>query len=520
MVVDFLRKHKKITVGAVCAISAAASAFCVMFSELALIQWFALAPAAVCLFKALEQEIRAKKAYLYGLGFFGLYYLVLFHWFLFMYPLDFLGFGAVESVIVVAVAWIGLSAIQAAFSSFAIPLTVVLTKRIKRKWLVPVLAASLWTLFEWGLTLTWAGVPWSRLAIGQIDMPAAVQSASLFGSYFVTFLIVLINFLVAYAALYKRKLAGAVAICLFAANLALGGILLATHKEGEKITVATAQGNIPSKVKWNENLFVSSFRVYLGYVEDAAEQGAKIVLLPETVVPFTMSNDGAVSQLMSKLSSQEGVYLLVGGFSEEGGEEYNSIFAFEPDGSLNESIYSKQRLVPFGEFVPFVSVIEKIIPPLASLNAFSSDITAGDDSNIIKTEYADIGCLICFDSIYEALARDSVKDGAQILMISTNDSWFSDSAALEMHNNQARLRAIETHRTVVRSANTGISSVITPTGKVIDSVGAMRRGLLVEEVELHDDITLYTKIGNLFVYLCGAFVAILIAERIKSRYRP
>ena len=212
--------------------------------------------------------------------------------------------------------------------------------------------------------------------------------------------------------------------------------------------------------------------------------------------------------------------MLAGAFFEEGADEYNSVFAFEPDGKLNETVYFKRRLVPFGEFVPFASVIEKIIPPLASLNAFSSDITSGKDSNIIKTDNADLGCLICFDSIYESLARDSVKDGAQVFMIATNDSWFSDSAALRMHNNQARLRAIETRRSVVRAANTGISSVITPTGEILDSVGALKKGLIVEEVELNDGLTLYTRIGNLFVYLCGAFVAVLLAERIKSRYCP
>ena len=522
VIIDFFKEYKKITVGAACALSAAALAFCVMFTELAPFQWVVLVPAAVCLLKVADGDVKAKSAYLYGLGFFLFYYLVLFHWFLFMYPLDFLGMGAFESIVVVAVAWFGLALLQAAFSALSLPLFIAASRKAatKCKWVLPILAASLWVLLEWGHTLTWAGVPWSRLALGQTDMLAVVQSASLFGSYFITFLIVLINFLIAYALLYKRKLAAVAAICLFAANLVLGGILLATYKEGEKLTVAAAQGNISSTDKWNEELFMTTFEVYTDYTVKAAEKGAQIVLLPETVVPYTLAEGGVLTDFLSDLAKQEGVYLLVGAFSEEGADEYNSIFAFEPDGSINQTIYSKRRLVPFGEFLPLASVVKAVVPPLADLNAISSDLTPGTDSKVIKTEYARLGCLICFDSIYENLTRDSVKDGAQILMLATNDSWFSDSAALEMHNNQARLRAIETRRSVVRAANTGISSVITPTGEVLESVGALKKGLIVEESELNDSLTLYTRIGNLFVLLCGIFVAFFLAERIKSRYCP
>ena len=103
-------------------------------------------------------------------------------------------------------------------------------------------------------------------------------------------------------------------------------------------------------------------------------------------------------------------------------------------------------------------------------------------------------------------------------MLSTNDSWFHDSAALEMHNNQARLRAVETGRSVVRAANTGISSVISPTGEIRARIGALQNGLIVEEVDINTDITLYTKIGNLFVLLCGLFSAFaLLNVRVKKK---
>ena len=102
------------------------------------------------------------------------------------------------------------------------------------------------------------------------------------------------------------------------------------------------------------------------------------------------------------------------------------------------------------------------------------------------------------------MIRDSVLNGAEIIAISTNDSWFSDSAALSMHNSQSVLRAVENGRYVVRSANTGISSIIDPMGRVVDSLGANREGYVTAEVNLRNDLTLYTRIGNVIVWLCIA----------------
>lgn len=517
---DFVWANKRIFVPIIVAFSAVLMALCVMFTELAVLEWVALVPVVLCLYKAAEGELPKKRAYLFGLGFFWAYYLVLFHWFLFMYPMDFLGLSSLESVAVVAFAWLVLSFIQAAFSALSMVLFAIATRSgmfKEKKWLMPILAAALWVLLEWGLTLTWLGVPWSRLALGQVDMPAVVQSISLFGSYFITFLVVLVNFLIAYALFYQKRLMAAVAMCAFAANLALGSLLLLAYNEGERITVAAAQGNISSTDKWNAELFTETFEVYAKYSAWAAEQGAEIVLLPESVVPYVLEDGDTISSFLSKLSDNSDITLLVGAFSHKEGKDYNSIIVFEPDGKINDTVYSKRRLVPFGEFVPLEGLIKVIIPPLAEINAFSSEFTPGAGSQVVQTKKARLGGLICFDSIYENLARKSVKDGAEILMLSTNDSWFYDSAALEMHNNQARLRAIETRRSVVRAANTGISSVITPTGKILDSIGALQKGLIVEDVEINDGLTLYTRTGNLFVLLCGAFVISATATAIVKR---
>jgi apolipoprotein N-acyltransferase len=217
---------------------------------------------------------------------------------------------------------------------------------------------------------------------------------------------------------------------------------------------------------------------------------------------------------MSRLAKDNEITILFSAFTkdEESGMLCNSILEIKPDGSVGESVYNKQRLVPFGEFVPMRRLVTMLIPPLAEVGMLEEDLLPGDKSVVIATDVGDVGCGICFDSIYEELIRASVKEGAEIIAISTNDSWFADSAALAMHNSQSVLRAIENGRYVVRSANTGISSVIDPMGRVLESLGANREGYVMKEAYLREQTTLYTRIGNVVVWLCIAFDTVLYAK--------
>jgi apolipoprotein N-acyltransferase len=253
--------------------------------------------------------------------------------------------------------------------------------------------------------------------------------------------------------------------------------------------------------------------VYYALTEQAAKDGADIILWPETAVPANLLDYDAGMSRLSMLAQQYEVTLLLGAFLEVPGGDYNAILWVDEQGELQERFYAKRRPVPFGEYVPLRSLFEVICPPLVQLSQLQSSTLPGNDSCVFDTDVGNIGSLICFDSIYEALALDSVRDGAELLCISTNDAWFFDSAAVHMHNAQAKLRAIETGRCVVRAANTGISSVITPTGREVARLDALEQGVLTVEVELRTDTTLYARIGNLWVYVCLGVSALLLVER-------
>lgn len=493
------------------AVSAILTALCLVYPKMGFLEWFSLIPCAIAMFSFAEKGIKPLEAFFYGLFFFGIYYVVIYHWFVAMYPMSFLGISKFASAIVVAAALIGLPLIQA-IPCALIFLAVVLFSRFgllgKKRLMLPFIVASLWTLSEWLLTFGTAGVPWSRLAIGQTSVRVMIQSASLFGSYFISFIVVAVNFLLAYVLFYRRYRAVIIPVSLFSLNLLIGMVLLISFKDiGSGVTVAGIQGNISSAEKWTSDSYVRSLEVYTDKTLAAVEEGAEIVVWPESVIPYDLLDDRleTTRSLLSKLSRTREVEILVGALEKNDERLYNKVFLFSADGEMSDEGYYKQHLVPFGEYVPFRRLVEIFIPQLLQVNA-TDEITAGESSSVITTSKGKIGCSICFDSIYEDITRREVLNGAGMIAVATNESWFSASAELSMHTAQAVLRAVESRRYVVRAANTGISAIISPTGEVVDSLGALRRGYVIYEVRMRDDITFYTLTGNLFVGMCGAFI--------------
>lgn len=491
-------------------------ALSVMFSALGGLSWFAAVPFSLVLFLSLEREMSCKARMFELAVFFGAYFLTMYHWVFAMYPMEFLGITPVAAAVVVVVAWLGLPLLQVipAVCLFLLWKPLASIPFVKKyKLCLPFLAGALWVLLEWVSTLTWLGVPWSRLALGQVNMLAVVQTASLFGSYFITFLIVSVNFLLGYAVFYRKRAVLAIPIALFAVNLIVGGVMLAgiEAEQGEPVKIATIQGNASSKEKWDPDSFLDMLERHRRLTAEACEAGAEMVVWSESTIPDVLTGMPATQSYIGQSAIDGNCLLLVGAFDlDESGKQYNATFLFDREGKIAPDRYYKRRLVPFGEYIPMRALIEVVIPPLADLNALGEDLSPGKESNLIDTEYGKIGAIICFDSIYEELARVSVKDGAELIVLPTNDSWFLDSVALSMHNSHAVLRAIENRRYVVRSANTGISSVIAPTGEVIARLGAKRTGYICEDVYMRSDLTLYTRTGNVFVLVCGVYTLLML----------
>ncbi len=515
---------------------------CLVFPEVGFFEWLTLVPAGMVILTLLsDPTVRLRRLYGYGLFYFLCFYLTVFHWFISMYPLEFTGITKGAALVVVFFAWIGLSLFQALMGGLTFVVGgILLRNRLAERYplLRPFLFALCYTVYEWTQNLGWWGVPWGRLPLGQTKYAVGLQSAALFGSYFVTFLLVAVNLCLAYAVcmalsgegkpMRERISRGAVIAVTVMLLFQYGAGTLIWLGRGKSdaentVKVAAVQGNISSK--WNNSDADRLCReVYTKYTLEAAAAGAEIVVWPETAVTYTIWESDASRgyRFCSDLAKESGVTLLVGGFSMKDEGQYNSIFCFLPDGSLHETIYDKRKLVPFGEFVPFGSLIETLVPPLAELVMSGTDLEEGTEANVFALEQGEIGSLICFDSIYDSLTRDSVLAGAELLCLSTNDSWFGSSRALNMHRSQAALRAVESGRWILRSANTGITCVINDRGEVVEEIPILSEGVLVTEVTLREEIGFYTRTGNLLVWcgivgivaLCGWEFSVEIRRRI------
>ena len=175
-------------------------------------------------------------------------------------------------------------------------------------------------------------------------------------------------------------------------------------------------------------------------------------------------------------------------------------------------MYKKRHLVPFGEYMPMREVFMFFLPFLGEISILDREMTPGDSPAVYSADgIGKIGSVICFDSIFEEVSLDAVREGAELIVLGTNDSWFKDSLGIYMHRNQARLRSIEVGRCTVRAACTGVSSIINNVGENFDEVAVFEKDFALGEVYVTDTDTLYTVIGNLFVYMSAIVVLALFS---------
>ena len=270
------------------------TALCLVLPSLGFLQWLTMAPALVWLFAAVAREQRLRYRAFYGAGalYFLPFYLTIYHWFFYLYPMEFAGISPGAAAGLVLICWIGLSLLQAIFSALVFPLFSYLshTRFLRRVPLaLPFLFAAQYTVSEWSQTFTWMGVPWARLPLGQIDMGVLPNSAALFGSYFLTFALVLCNALIAYVILYREKwrfcAISAATVLIFSFASGAIGYAAAQVQQGEGIVVAVVQGNVGSSQKWNEANNQQTKQIYTRYTAEAVAAGAQLVIFPETFLP-------------------------------------------------------------------------------------------------------------------------------------------------------------------------------------------------------------------------------------------
>jgi len=243
----------------------------------------------------------------------------------------------------------------------------------------------------------------------------------------------------------------------------------------------------------------------------------------ETAIPTGIYYKSNIYNILSDIASENDISIITGVFfnDRENDKKYNSIMAFlpPPNNDIFITPYNKRHLVPFGEYLPLEDLLNAVFPFVANMSMFDSKINWGESENLIEIDGVRYGGLVCFDSIFPELARSSVKCGANILVVVTNDSWYKDSIGIYQHNAQSVLRAVENNRYVIRSANTGISSFISPIGEILAKTEVDKDEVIICDVGIiENNMTVYTVCGDIILYLSAVVIAVCVVLHIRYIY--
>ena len=363
---------------------------------------------------------------------------------------------------------------------------------------------SMWVVLEVIRCRVPATFPWLVLGDGLWSVDPLRWIYGVAGVFGASFLIVLLNVVLwqafrALASDQRKKAALISGAFLTAVGLLFAVDLINPRSEaGPRVTAGVIQGNFEQELKWDESLRTRALETYLDLSRKAVDEGAEILLWPETAMPFYFQAEAELASQLRQFAVDEGVDLVFGspGFRMEGDELflYNRAYHLMPDGGI--ASYDKMVLVPFGEYIPFkplLSWVEKLVPG-------EGEFRSGTWQGPFRTRQP-AGTLICYEATIPRIPRMQVSDGAVMLLNITNDAWFGTTWGPYQHLTSSAVRAAEQGVPLLRAANTGVSAVIDRQGALVKTVGLFERNIIVATIETGVSGTLYTRWGDWIVYL-------------------
>lgn len=384
-------------------------------------------------------------------------------------------------------------------------------------------APIVWAATELGRTyLLFNGFPWGLLGYSQATTVPVAQLASVFGVYGVSALVAGTSAAAA-AWMVSRDwrdrgwtLAASLVPLLI---VVVWGGLRASRAEwtrtGDPVTVGLIQGNVSEADRRDPARAQRAFQEHLRMTRQAIGAGAGLVIWPESAMtPYRFAEFPEATDAVRRLARDARVPILVGSDQIERGRPdawFNSAFLVGADGA-DAGFYRKMHLVPFGEYVPLKDLLFFAAP---LVEAVGGGFAAGTEPTVLEADGHRISVAICYEVVYPALVRQFVVGGSELLTTITNDSWFGRTSAPYQHFAQASMRAIEEGRYLVRAANTGVSGIVDPYGRVIERGGIFEQAVIVGRARYLKTVTVYARYGDVFAY--GSAVAtaalLLLARR-------
>jgi len=386
------------------------------------------------------------------------------------------------------------------------------------------LAPFAWVAVELARTRI-TGFPWNLLGISQVDNIPLSHIATVTGVYGLSFEIMVVNTALAAAFVLrtergqrsKRKpllLATVSAMVVLQAGRLVSPPIVPTDH-----TARLVQQNIPvlQGGDWTKEYFEGTLRD-LSRISlsapganssgpdqpPASSEHPDLIVWPESPAPF-YSTDPMFRETVSNIARQAQTWMLVGSLGirnagetpERATELYNSGSLVNPAGEWGER-YNKMHLVPFGEYVPF----KRVFGFAGGLTKEVGDFSPGTSRAALQAG-SKLGVFICYESIFPDEIRQLAANGAEVFVNLSNDGWYGDSGAYAQHLKQARMRAVENDRWLLRDTNTGVTAAIDPYGRVVSSMPRKVRDAMDAHYDLTNVTTFYTRHGDWFAYLCA-----------------
>ncbi|WP_051329236.1 apolipoprotein N-acyltransferase [Geminicoccus roseus] len=394
---------------------------------------------------------------------------------------------------------IAFSAEPEKFGALAVPATVLLAlvcglfqagyalilnlARIRRPLAVLLGLAALWGVGEWARGAI-VGFPWNPLAVVWSISEVSLQLVALTGTAALSVLTAIAAGAVALAFLERRpglRIAGV------AAPLLLGGLAFGYGAwrvsvplpEPTGLELRLVQANVAQNHKWDPSRLRENFLGHLELSEQDAPVQPRIIIWPESAVPFSLEADEVARTYLARLAAKAGGYVVTGSNHVTRDRQdqlvaHNSVYVIDPEGQIS-SRYDKVNLVPFGEYLPMRGLLGAL-----GLQAVAArgDFQAGPERTTVELPgIPPFSPLICYEVAFPASATDG-QGRARWLLNITNDAWFGNSAGPWQHLALARMRSVEEGLPLVRAANTGISVVTDSYGRILAELGTGERGVI------------------------------------------
>lgn len=379
-----------------------------------------------------------------------------------------------------------------------------------------IVAASLFCMAEALLMIVSTGLPWFDFHSGNglAENLYAVQPASLFGIHIMTFVAVVVNYLIAIIAINKLWVKLYIPVGITVAYMLTGFLILQNFNnslpENKSFKVAILAENITPDIAWDDNTGNMLVQKLLDLNHTAVTQKPDMALWSESAIPWTYKKDDDLVKEIFRITDPASITHIMGiNTAWKENEVFNSAYCILPGGNVTGR-YDKQYLLSFIE-----KPLNGWLMPFFSSKGYSA-LNDKEHNNPLTTPYGKAGFLICNEAAIPAAAASQVKQGAEFLMNMSNDGWFNDTYIVRVHYYYTRLRAVESRKDIAINCNNGFSGLIKASGDIEEKEKSEEPFVKMVNMQPNNYITTASSYPKIFVYGCALYVVIILIARIKK----